>query len=333
VNRHLAAIHLFLLFVWQDRSTDIKTRAMSRFAFTIVSAAPLDRWLEERLPDVAPQRIATLVATGCLRINGQTCLDLDRSLQSGDRLKLRFPAAAVPWEAEALALAILYEDDDLIILNKSAGQVMHPAPGHRSGTLANGLLAHCPWPETQGRPGIVHRLDRDTSGAIVFAKTGLALGHLHQQFKTKTAQRHYLGLVEGQPTADRGTINQPIGPDVQNRHRYAPVAEANGGRSAITHWQVLHRDGGLNPTTLVEFRLETGRSHQIRVHCQFLGHPLVGDRLYGAKSLDNAQLNPPQPNPSQPGQHLHSWKLRLIHPRSGDGLETIAPLPDWAIRF
>jgi 23S rRNA pseudouridine1911/1915/1917 synthase len=296
---------------------------LSRFAFTIATPAILDRWLTARLPDVAVVRIAELIATDCLRINGQACRDADRPLQPGDRLTLKFPAAPVLWTPEAIDLAILYEDDHLIILNKPAGQVIHPAPGHRSGTLANGLLAHCPWPDTQGRPGIVHRLDRDTSGAIVFAKTATALTQLHQQFKAKTAQRKYLGLVEGLvaplSSPEHGTINQPIGQHPDDRHRYTILAEANGGRSAITHWQIRTR---FDRNTLLELTLETGRSHQIRVHCASIGHPLVGDRLYGAIQTS--------PNPSQaPGQHLHAWTLRLQHPETGHPIEAIAPPPRW----
>lgn len=293
---------------------------MSRFRFTIATAAPLDRWLAARLADVAPDRIANLIATGCLCINGQICIELTRQLEPGDRLRLRFPANPVVWEPEPIALGILHEDESLIILNKPAGQVIHPCPGHRSGTLANGLLAHCDWPETKGRPGIVHRLDRDTSGAILFAKTAAALHHLQQQFKTKTAQRYYLGLVEGQLGPDRGSINQAIGQHPDDRQRYTILPEAQGGRSAITHWQVRAR---YEANSLLELTLETGRSHQIRVHCAAIGHPLVGDRLYGAQ----------QPGASQPcdqGQQLHAWILRLQHPETGQTIEAIAPPPSWA---
>jgi 23S rRNA pseudouridine1911/1915/1917 synthase len=238
---------------------------------------------------------------------------------SRDRITLEIPAIQ-PLEliAEHIPLDILYEDDELIILNKPAGLVVHPAPGHPDGTLVNALLAHCPnLPGIGGiqRPGIVHRLDKDTTGAIVIAKTDRAYQHLQAQLQAKTARREYLGLIYGVPKTDTGSINLPIGRNPQDRKKMDIVSVEEGGRAAITHWQVKERFGNY---TLMHFQLETGRTHQIRVHSAKIGHPIVGDPIYSSAHSVGVNL---------PGQALHAWKLQLQHPVSGELVEVTAPLP------
>lgn len=216
-------------------------------------------------------------------------------------------------------LDILYEDEFLLIINKPAGLVVHPAPGHNDGTLVNALLHHCPNLPGIGevkRPGIVHRLDKDTTGAIVVAKTDFAYQHLQAQIQAKTAQREYLGLVYGAPPQSQGVIDLPIGRHPVDRQKMAVVPLEKGGRQARTSWQILER---LSNYTLMHFQLSTGRTHQIRVHSTQMGHPLVGDPLYGSGRSLGVKLQ---------GQALHAWKLTLIHPVSSELITAIAPLPE-----
>lgn len=206
----------------------------------------------------------------------------------------------------------------MLILNKPAGLVVHPAPGHAAGTLVNALLAHCPsLPGIGGvqRPGIVHRLDKDTTGAIAIAKTEQAHHHLQAQLKAKTARREYLAVVYGAPTSENGTINLPIGRHPVERKKMAIVPEEKGGRRAVTHWQVQERLGNY---TLMLFQLETGRTHQIRVHSTQIGHPIVGDPLYGSGRSIGVNLT---------GQALHAWRLTLQHPVSQAWIQVTATLP------
>lgn len=280
----------------------------------------LDRWLAEQQPDLSRSRIQKLIEQGQVQINGQVCQSKKALVQVGDRVSIDIPTAQpLDLQPEAMPLNILYEDEHLIILNKPAGLVVHPAPGHDAGTLVNALLAHCGH-QLAGiggvqRPGIVHRLDKDTTGAIAIAKTDPAHQNLQAQFKTKTARREYLGVVYGAPTASSGTIDQPIGRHPIDRKKMAIVPEAKGGRRAITHWEVLERLGNF---TLMRFQLETGRTHQIRVHSAQMGHPIVGDPLYGSGRSIGVNLS---------GQALHAWKLRLQHPVTGEWIEVTAEPP------
>lgn len=279
----------------------------------------LDRYLSQELSDLSRARIQQLIQQGCVQINDTVCTSKKINLKIGDRITLEIPAIQ-PLEliAEDIPLDILYEDDELIILNKPAGLVVHPAPGHPDGTLVNALLAHCPnLPGIGGiqRPGIVHRLDKDTTGAIVIAKTDRAYQHLQAQLQAKTARREYLGLIYGVPKTDTGSINLPIGRNPQDRKKMDVVSVEEGGRAAITHWQVKERFGNY---TLMHFQLETGRTHQIRVHSAKIGHPIVGDPIYSSAHSVGVNL---------PGQALHAWKLQLQHPVSGDLVEVTAPLP------
>lgn len=283
------------------------------------AADRLDRWLAEQLPDVSRSRIQKLIEQGHVQVNHTVCQSKKLPLQVGDCVALTIPDA-VPLQlvAQPIPLDILYEDADLLILNKGPGLVVHPSPGHEDGTLVNAILAHCPNLAGIGgvqRPGIVHRLDKDTTGAIAIAKTDLAHQHLQAQFKAKTARRSYLAIVYGTPKTSSGTLDAPIGRHPVDRKKMAVVPLEQGGRTAITHWQVQE---SLGLYTLMQFDLETGRTHQIRVHSAYMGHPVVGDPVYGAGRSVGVNL---------PGQALHAWKLRLQHPRTGEWVEAIAPPP------
>ncbi|MBD2460569.1 RluA family pseudouridine synthase [Oscillatoria sp. FACHB-1407] len=280
----------------------------------------LDRFLADQLPDLSRSRLQKLIEQGQVWVNGEVCTSKKATVQSGDRIHVEVPPAVpLDLQPESIPLDILYEDDDLLILNKPAGLVVHPAPGHAEGTLVNALLAHCPNLVGIGgvqRPGIVHRLDKDTTGAIAIAKTDQAHHSLQAQFKAKTARRDYLAVVYGAPKGESGTIDLPIGRHPVDRKKMAIVPEEKGGRRAVTHWLVKERLGNF---TLIRFQLETGRTHQIRVHSAHIGHPVVGDPVYGAGRSVGVNL---------PGQALHAWKLTLQHPVSGEWIEAIAPPPE-----
>ncbi|MDJ0796681.1 MAG: RluA family pseudouridine synthase [Calothrix sp. MO_167.B12] len=279
----------------------------------------LDRYLSQELTDLSRSRIQQLIEQSKVQLNGKICTLKKANVRNGDRIILEIPPpSAMELRAQDIPLDILYEDDQLIIINKPAGLVVHPAPGHPDGTLVNALLAHCPHlPGIGGvqRPGIVHRLDKDTTGAIAIAKTELAHQHLQAQLKSKTARREYLGVVYGAPKTERGTIDLPIARHPVDRKKMAIVPVEKGGRIAVTHWQVKERLGNY---TLMHFQLETGRTHQIRVHSTHIGHPIVGDPIYGSGRSVGVNLC---------GQALHAWKLKLKHPLSGEWIEAIAPLP------
>ena len=287
--------------------------------FAQTSGQRLDRYLSEKLPDLSRSRIQQLIEQGNVRLNEQICTTKKINVKAGDRITLEIPEVQ-PLEvrAEDIPLDILYEDDQLLILNKPAGLVVHPAPGHPDGTLVNALLAHCPnLPGIGGvqRPGIVHRLDKDTTGAIAIAKTDIAYHSLQAQLQAKTARREYLGVVYGAPKTESGIIDEPIGRHPQDRKKMAVVPIEKGGRNAVTHWQILERLGN---QTLVLFQLETGRTHQIRVHSAKIGHPIVGDPIYSSAHSVGVKLN---------GQALHAWRLKLQHPISEDLIEVTAPPP------
>jgi 23S rRNA pseudouridine1911/1915/1917 synthase len=279
----------------------------------------LDRYLSSVIRDLSRSRVQQLIEQGHVQVNGQVCTSKKINLKLGDRICLEIPPV-LPLElvAQDIPLDILYEDEQLLILNKPAGLVVHPAPGHADGTLVNALLAHCPnLPGIGGvqRPGIVHRLDKDTTGAIAIAKTDIAYQHLQAQLQAKTARREYLGVVYGAPKTESGTVDLPIGRHPQDRKKMAIVPIEEGGRSAITHWLVKERLGNY---TLIHFQLETGRTHQIRVHSAKIGHPILGDPVYGSGRSVGVNL---------PGQALHAWRLKLQHPISGNWVEITAPLP------
>jgi 23S rRNA pseudouridine1911/1915/1917 synthase len=291
--------------------------------FSVVEAQPerLDRWLSAHAKDLSRNRIQKLIDWEYVEINGEVCTDKKRSVQVGDTIHLTIPETK-PLELapEDIPLDILYEDDQLLVINKPAGLVVHPAPGNMSGTLVNAVLAHC-GDQLLGiggvqRPGIVHRLDQNTTGAIVVAKTDLAHQHLQAQIKARTARREYLGVVYGVPPQESGTIDAPVGRHPADRKKQAIVPEEKGGRHAVTHWHIEERLGNF---TLCRFRLETGRTHQIRVHCAHIGHPIVGDPTYSSGRSVGVNL---------PGQALHAERLELEHPVTGEKVVAIAPLPE-----
>jgi 23S rRNA pseudouridine1911/1915/1917 synthase len=284
----------------------------------------LDVWLAMQLPEFSRSRLQKLITQGQVYLGERVCADKKYRLKSGDRVRVCIPPPdRLDLVPEPIALDILYEDEQLLIINKPAGMVVHPSAGHDTGTLVHALLAHCPLSSIGGvhRPGIVHRLDKDTSGAIAVAKTDFAHQHLQQQLQAKTARREYLGVVYGTPKTDLGTIDLPIGRHPIDRQKNAIVSIDNGGRSAVTHWQIEER---LHSFSLIRFRLETGRTHQIRVHAQQIGHPIVGDPVYGSGRSIGVNL---------PGQALHAQKLELIHPATGELVSVTAAIPAYFLKL
>lgn len=279
----------------------------------------LDRWLADQ-GELSRNRVQQLIEQGAVLVNGRVCDRKKELVEAGDRITLTIPEAA-PYELtpEDIPLDILYEDDQLLIINKPAGMVVHPAPGHATGTLVHALLFHCGEQLTGvggvQRPGIVHRLDKNTTGAMVVAKTELALQSLQAQIQAKTARREYLGLVNGAPKVEQGTVDQPIGRHPKHRKKMSILPVEAGGRSAVTHWKTVERIGNY---TLMHFQLETGRTHQIRVHSTYLGLPIVGDPEYGSGKFPGAKL---------PGQALHAFRLTLSHPVTQAEVSAEAPLP------
>ena len=238
-------------------------------------------------------------------------------LLGGEELTVEIPEAEdTAVEAQDIPLDVVYEDEDVIVVNKPVGMVVHPAPGHRDGTLVNALLHHCGDSLSgiggEKRPGIVHRIDRDTSGLIIAAKNDAAHLGLSAQLADHTLARTYECLVVGNLRQDRGTVDAPIGRHPTDRKKMAVVAN---GRRAVTHWEVIARYPGV---THVRCRLETGRTHQIRVHMAHIGHPILGDTVYGSK----------KPVPGLTGQCLHAVGLRFLHPRTGKTVELHCELPE-----
>ncbi|MFB3816019.1 MAG: RluA family pseudouridine synthase [Candidatus Methylomirabilales bacterium] len=289
-----------------------------RHCFTATPAdagTRLDAFLA-RVSGLSRARVQALIAEGRALVDGAP--RKPRHLVTpGARVELSVPPPApLALAPEAMPLDILYEDQDLLVLNKPAGLVVHPGAGRSSGTLVHGLLAHCPHlPGIGGveRPGIVHRLDRDTSGALVVAKSEAAHQSLARQFKARQVQKRYVALVHGTLRQEAGRIEAPIGRRAQERQK---MGVREGGREARTAYRVLRRLPG---RTLVECLLETGRTHQIRVHLAHLGHPVVGDRTYGGRRERR--------RPEAPRQMLHAWRLGFHHPASGAWLEFTAPIP------
>lgn len=277
----------------------------------------LDVFLTRKWPDFSRSHIQKLITKGEVVTVGKV-RKANYKLALGDEVKITLPEAVpVAIEAENILLDILYEDDDIIVVNKARGMVVHPAAGVNSGTLVNALLYHCD--DLSGingeiRPGIVHRLDKDTSGVMVCAKNDKAHVNLAEQIRTKAAHRIYLAIVNGNIKEEAGIIKGNIGRHPIERKKMAIVKE--NGKPAVTHFKVLERFGDF---TLVECKLETGRTHQIRVHMASIGHPLVNDPKYGPKKASPFAIK---------GQALHSHELTLTHPTSGEEMHFTAPLPD-----
>ncbi len=284
-------------------------------------------------------RLKALILDGAVTIGPRTILDPGHRVNAGDTLVVDVPppAPAKP-EGEAIPLAVLHEDDQIVVIDKPAGLVVHPAAGHATGTLVNALIAHC-GDSLSGiggviRPGIVHRLDKDTSGVMVVAKTDRAHRRLAAQFedhgRTGPLERGYLAFVWGVPVHAKGTVNAPLDRHPGNREK---MAVRKGGREAITHWQVLERfegSDGKPAASLLECRLETGRTHQIRVHMAHIGHPILGDATYGTgfKTRISRLAGPAREALEALGrQALHAYLLGVQHPGSGEKLEFRSELP------
>lgn len=276
----------------------------------------LDAFLASSLDGLTRSQAARLIESGEVAVNGKTA-GKSYKLAGGEDIAVTLPepepVEAVPQD---IPLDVVYEDADVIVVNKPSGMVVHPAPGHPDGTLVNALLYHCAG-TLSGiggalRPGIVHRIDRDTSGLIIAAKNDAAHQYLSAQLADHTLARTYECIVVGKLREDRGTVNAPIARHPTDRKRMAVVA---GGREAVTHWEVIARYPGY---THVRCRLETGRTHQIRVHMAYIGHPILGDTVYGAK----------KEVPGLTGQCLHAVGLRFLHPRTHEVVELSCPLPE-----
>jgi 23S rRNA pseudouridine1911/1915/1917 synthase len=294
------------------------------------SAERLDRFLADSLPELTRSQVKKLIDDGRVLLGGAPA-KAGEKLKGGESLAITLPAA-VPAEAqpEAILLRVLYEDRHLIVIDKPAGMVVHPAPGHQGGTLVNALLHHCQDLAGIGgelRPGIVHRLDKDTSGVMVAAKDDLTLNALARQFKAHSINRRYLALVHGLVPADRGTVDQPIGRHTTERKKMS--GKTRSGRRAVTHWRVLARFDR-DRLTLVELTLETGRTHQIRVHFSEMNHPVAGDPVYGSSSRAQSLTDPDLRRRllALHRQALHARVLGFIHPASGTYMEFESPLPE-----
>jgi len=279
----------------------------------------LDRFLAELAPDFSRSRLQGFIRDGHATVNRSVAKPA-WPLREGDAVVLEIPAetAPSPLAAQEMPLGILFEDEHLLVLDKPAGLVVHPGAGNREGTLANGLLHHCAGLEIVGgteRPGIVHRLDKETSGCLVVAKTESAHRQLAAQFASRDVEKTYLALVDGKPRMPHGIIDAAIGRHPVHRQKMAVVER---GRDALTHYRALDsRDG----KALVQCLPKTGRTHQIRVHLKHLGHPVAGDPVYGRRGNFSRHM-------------LHAWKLAFTHPATGRKISFTAPLsadfPDWA---
>ena len=276
----------------------------------------LDAFLASSLDGLTRSQATRLIESGEVAVNGRA-VGKSYKLAGGEDIAVTLPepepVEAVPQD---IPLDVVYEDADVIVVNKPSGMVVHPAPGHPDGTLVNALLYHCAGTLSGVggalRPGIVHRIDRDTSGLIIAAKNDAAHQYLSAQLADHTLARTYECIVVGALREDRGTVDAPIARHPTDRKRMAVVA---GGREAVTHWEVIARYPGY---THVRCRLETGRTHQIRVHMAYIGHPILGDTVYGAK----------KEVPGLTGQCLHAVGLRFLHPRTHEVVELSCPLPD-----
>ncbi|WP_373842858.1 RluA family pseudouridine synthase [Limosilactobacillus sp.] len=274
----------------------------------------IDKQLGHHLKQFSRSQLQRWIENGHVTVNGQV-VKPKYKLAAGDQITIKpEKPKKINLEPENIPLDIVYEDDDVIVVNKPQGMVVHPAPGHPDHTLVNALLYHSPLSTINGefRPGIVHRIDKDTSGLLMVAKNDMAHRSLAAQLKAKTNEREYVALVHGVIKEDRGTIDAPLGRSRKDRKKQAVVAD---GRHAVTHFKVLKR---YRHYTLVSCRLETGRTHQIRVHMKYIGHPLAGDPLYGPRKTLPGH-----------GQYLHARLLGFKHPRTGKQMTFTAPLPDY----
>ena len=278
----------------------------------------IDKVLSEIYPDKSRSIIQKYIADGDITVN-DTIVKSNYKFRSGDKIQIIEPEPVdVEIQPENIPLDILYEDSDVLIVNKPKGMVVHPAPGHYTGTLVNAIMYHCK-DDLSGingeiRPGIVHRIDMDTTGALIICKNDNAHNNIAEQIKVHSINRIYKGIVLGNVSNDEGTIHTTIGRSPKDRKKMA--IDVKNGREAITHYKVLKR---FDRYTYMEFKLETGRTHQIRVHMASIGHPLLGDQVYGpSKCQFNLQ-----------GQTLHAEVIGFVHPSTGEYVEFKAPLPDY----
>lgn len=289
----------------------------------------LDVYLAEAIEDASRSFVQKMIKDGRVSVNGGTCLKPGRTMTAGDRVRAEIPPPVetdlVP---EDIPLDVLYEDAELIVVNKPSGLVVHPAPGHYRGTLLNAILHRCPDFQKSGadlsRPGIVHRLDRYTSGVLVVAKTAAAFAGLSEQARAHTFDRRYLTLVRGVFKEERGRIEASIGRSLSDPARMSVTGI--GGRDAVTLFEVLER---FSMASYLSVKLETGRTHQIRVHMRFSGHPVLGDPTYGITDYSNWNLKPETRSALEAldGQALHAERLGFVHPASGEMLAFSAPIP------
>ena len=279
----------------------------------------IDRYLADNFEDKSRSYLQKLIKDGQVKVNGKPVKSNYR-LVFDDRVEIYMPEVKEPdIEPENIPLDILYEDKDVLLVNKPKQMVVHPAPGHYSGTLVNAIMYHC-GNDLSGingvmRPGIVHRIDMDTTGSLVVCKNDMAHQSLSEQLKEHSINRIYEAIVHGNLKQDEGTVNAPIGRHPTDRKKMS--IHAKNGREAVTHYKVLERFGNY---TYIQCKLETGRTHQIRVHMSSIGHPLVGDMVYGPAKC---------PFPNLQGQTLHARTLGFIHPSTNEYLEVNAPLPDY----
>lgn len=284
----------------------------------------LDKWLAQKLPDMTRSGVQNLIEKG-LAFSGEKALTKNARLSPGDVVTVTVPEpSSLNAEPEPIPLDIVYEDGDLLVVNKPKGMVVHPAPGNLNGTLVNALLYHC-GDSLSGingvaRPGIVHRIDKDTSGLLIVAKNDFSHVRLAEQIKAHSFTREYSAVVYGRVKEDEGTVDQPIGRHPVERKKMAVLRDSASARNAVTHYRVIKR---FQDFTQLCLRLETGRTHQIRVHMAFLGHPVAGDPVYGPKKVIT----------SLKGQCLHAGLIGFVHPRTGEYLEFNSPLPPYFTDF
>ena len=292
---------------------------MEKLFFTIEKGGErIDKYLSEQLEDMTRSHIQKLIKENMVRVNGMA-VKSNFKLSASDQIEVEIPELKEPdILPENIPLDILYEDQDILVVNKPKGMVVHPAPGHYTGTLVNAIMCHCK-DNLSGingvmRPGIVHRIDMDTTGSLLICKNDRAHQALAEQLKEHSITRKYHAIVHGRLKEDEGTIDKPIGRHPIDRKKMS--VHCTNGREAITHYRVLKR---FQQFTYIECQLETGRTHQIRVHMSSIGHPILGDQIYGpAKCPYKLQ-----------GQTLHAKVLGITHPITGEYMEFDAPLPDY----
>lgn len=278
----------------------------------------MDKWISSMLTDLSRSYIQKLIKDNMVFVNGRP-QKASYHIKAEDEIRFQIPEAVKPAILEEdIPISILYEDEDVLIVDKPKGMVVHPAPGHYSGTLVNAVMFHCK-DKLSGingvmRPGIVHRIDRDTTGSVIICKNDIAHNSIAAQLKEHSITRKYRAIVHGRIKNEEGCINAPIGRD--NKERKKMAVNVKNGKNAVTHYKVLE---GFKEYTYIECRLETGRTHQIRVHMASIGHPLLGDSVYGnRKTAFHTQ-----------GQTLHAMTIGFIHPSTGKYLEVSAPLPEY----